>query len=114
MCDLQVREAIQHRSRMGSFMGLTFLILHAMISTTLARSCLRGKSVHAWRPHLNFLQGVWNHMDGFTLTDPVIHHSSSSKTYGKTDKGKQGIREFFATHKCTPTCRLLGLSLRLD
>jgi len=55
------------------------------------------------------MQGVWNHLDGFTLTDPVINHSSSSKKYGKTDKGRTGIKEFFSTHKCNPICRQLGL-----
>ena len=57
----------------------------------------------------NTYQGVWNQVDGFTMTDPVIHHVSSSKMYGKTDKGKAGIKEFFATHKCNPICRQLGL-----
>ncbi|KXZ55302.1 hypothetical protein GPECTOR_3g437 [Gonium pectorale] len=55
------------------------------------------------------LQGVWNAVDGFTMTDPVIHHCSGSKKNGATDKGMTGIRNFFATHKCGPLCRRLGL-----
>ena len=65
--------------------------------------------LHPTNPTLTTWQGVWNQVDGFTMTDPVIHHISSSKMYGKTDKGKAGIREFFATHKCNPICRQLGL-----
>ncbi|KXZ55304.1 hypothetical protein GPECTOR_3g439 [Gonium pectorale] len=56
------------------------------------------------------LQGVWNSTDGFTLTDPVIHHHSGSKKNGATDKGQTGISNFFATHKCGPLCRRLGFA----
>ncbi|KXZ45262.1 hypothetical protein GPECTOR_56g358 [Gonium pectorale] len=55
------------------------------------------------------LKGVWNAMDGFTLTDPVIHHHSGLKKNGDTDKGMAGIREFFATHNCGPLCKRLGM-----
>ncbi|KXZ55303.1 hypothetical protein GPECTOR_3g438 [Gonium pectorale] len=56
------------------------------------------------------LQGVWNPTDGFTLTDPVIHQfSRKKKKNGATDKGLDGVREFFETHKCGPLCRRLGL-----
>ncbi|KXZ55301.1 hypothetical protein GPECTOR_3g436 [Gonium pectorale] len=54
-------------------------------------------------------EGVWNAVDGFTMTDPVIHHHSGSKKNGATDKGMTGIRNFFATHKCGPLCRRLGI-----
>ena len=55
------------------------------------------------------LQGVWNSADGFTLTDPVIHHHSGSKHNGATDKGPPGMRSFFTTHTCNALCRRLGL-----
>ncbi|GIL64651.1 hypothetical protein Vafri_18557 [Volvox africanus] len=54
------------------------------------------------------LQGVWNSVDGFMLTDPVIHHSSGRRS-GATDKGRAGIRFFFNSHVCNPLCRRLGL-----
>eukprot|EP00929_Paragymnodinium_shiwhaense_P088872 TRINITY_DN49187_c0_g1_i1.p1 TRINITY_DN49187_c0_g1~~TRINITY_DN49187_c0_g1_i1.p1 ORF type:complete len:759 (+),score=107.99 TRINITY_DN49187_c0_g1_i1:52-2277(+) len=59
------------------------------------------------------LQGVWNEVDGFTLTDPVVHYASESGTRnhnGATDKGHSGIAKFFETHKCGELCRKLGLS----
>ena len=61
--------------------------------------------VHASAPS----QGVWNAVNGFTLTDPVIHHTTGSKRNGATDKGPAGIRSFFATHVCNALCRRLGL-----
>jgi hypothetical protein len=68
------------------------------------------------------LQGVFNESDGFVLTDPVIHsadpdgnQSDDHKVIrnGKTDKGVQGIRLFFETHKCNSLCRRLGLACEL-
>ncbi|PNW84737.1 hypothetical protein CHLRE_03g156650v5 [Chlamydomonas reinhardtii] len=55
------------------------------------------------------LQGVWNSTDGFTLTDPVIHHALGGHRNGATDKGQAGIHAFFATHTCNALCRQLGL-----
>ena len=55
------------------------------------------------------MQGVWNAVDGFTLTDPVIHHTAGSRKYGKTDRGKAGIDSFFASHACSALCGQLGL-----
>ncbi|KAG2501020.1 hypothetical protein HYH03_000840 [Edaphochlamys debaryana] len=55
------------------------------------------------------LQGVWNSTDGFTLTDPVIHHFERSGRYGATDKGPAGMTAFFKTHTCNALCRRLGL-----
>ncbi|KAG2448498.1 hypothetical protein HYH02_006389 [Chlamydomonas schloesseri] len=55
------------------------------------------------------LQGVWNSTDGFTLTDPVIHHASGGRRNGATDKGQAGMCNFFATHTCNALCRQLGL-----
>ncbi|KAG2448501.1 hypothetical protein HYH02_006392 [Chlamydomonas schloesseri] len=57
------------------------------------------------------LQGVWNSTDGFTLTDPVIHHASGGRRNGATDKGQAGMCNFFATHACNALCRQLGLRL---
>ena len=54
------------------------------------------------------IQGVWNHVDGFVLTDPVIL-SRAGRKWGSTDKGIDGIRRFFRTHKCNGLCRRLGL-----
>lgn len=57
-------------------------------------------------------QGVWNSTDGFTLTDPVVHHASGGHRNGATDKGQAGINNFFATHTCNALCRQLGLQPR--
>jgi hypothetical protein len=60
------------------------------------------------------LQGVWNPEDGFTLTDPVIHAISASgrrHKHGVTDKGREGIDNFFKTHVCNPLC--VHLKLRM-
>lgn len=55
-------------------------------------------------------QGVWNETDGFSMTDPVIHYNGGGKARnGRTDKGPRGIQEFFATHRCNPLCKRLGL-----
>ncbi|KAJ3288812.1 hypothetical protein HDU79_004566 [Rhizoclosmatium sp. JEL0117] len=49
----------------------------------------------------------------FEFTDPAIHSSSSKKRserkFGRTDRGKFGIIDFFKTHQCNDVCRLLGL-----
>eukprot|EP00899_Mesostigma_viride_P022201 jgi/Mesvir1/3165/Mv16331-RA.4 len=61
------------------------------------------------------LQGVWNSMDGFTLTDPAVHCSASSEASPRlnqclgTDKGQEGIDSFFGSHRCSALCTLLGL-----
>ncbi len=55
------------------------------------------------------MQGVWNASDGFTWTDPVIHHASNTKRNGATDKGSVGMKTFFKTHECNSLCRRLGL-----
>jgi hypothetical protein len=78
------------------------------------------------------LQGVFSvKHDGskvYELTDPVIHqherlrrrnrrqdHDRGTKAgkkwnFGRTDRGSNGMKAFFETHKCTDACRLLGLS----
>jgi len=61
------------------------------------------------------LQGVWNATDGFTMTDPVIHHVSRTgrrHTNGATDKGADGILNFFKTHRCNQLCQFLGLQAK--
>ena len=55
------------------------------------------------------LQGVWNAVDGFVLTDPVIHSAGNGHKYGRTDKGDSGIMNFFQTHRCSKLCVRLGL-----
>jgi len=61
------------------------------------------------------LQGVWNLTDGFMLTDPVVHYMSSSgrkHKNGATDKGFEGMKRFFQTHKCGPLCAKMLLPVR--
>ena len=59
------------------------------------------------------LQGVLNtdrSPPTFELTDPVIHHRSSTKAetkHGRTDKGLDGIHSFFKTHTCSNLCRMM-------
>jgi len=55
------------------------------------------------------LQGVWNHVDGFVLTDPALHYHRGRHKHGGTDKGQDGIDNFFKTHTCSPMCVHLGL-----
>ncbi|KAI2489908.1 alpha-kinase [Fragilaria crotonensis] len=64
------------------------------------------------------LQGVLEiKSDGtrkFVLTDPAIHKKNSKgrrgkRDFGRTDRGKKGMRAFFRTHSCSDACRLLGL-----
>lgn len=46
----------------------------------------------------------------FELTDPVIHYRSSTgreRVFGRTDRGIQGIKNFFRTHKCNSLCNML-------
>ena len=46
----------------------------------------------------------------FELTDPVIHYMSASgrkSTYGRTDRGKKGMKAFWKTHVCSPLCDLM-------
>jgi hypothetical protein len=45
--------------------------------------------------------GVYN--DGVVLTDPVV--MSTTRQYGPTDLGSQGISNFFAHHVCNEFCR---------
>ena len=59
-------------------------------------------------------RGWWNADDGFVLTDPVVHYVSSREPLkkhknGATDKGRDGVAKFFATHKCNALCERLGL-----
>merc|ERR1719220_805855 len=44
----------------------------------------------------------------FELTDPAIH--SVQRSYGKTDHGDIGMREFFRTHQCNAVCALLRIA----
>ena len=63
------------------------------------------------------LQGVFEkNSDGsqkYVLTDPAIHKNTRRKhpchEFGRTDRGKVGMKAFFDTHECTDVCRLLGL-----
>lgn len=58
------------------------------------------------------LQGVLNtavRPSVFELTDPAAHYSkmTNRKDYGRTDRGEQGIEDFFKTHTCSNLCRML-------
>ncbi|XP_066933120.1 uncharacterized protein [Clytia hemisphaerica] len=60
------------------------------------------------------LQGVLDQKNRlFEFTDPAIHYRSSSGrryVYGRTDKGRKGMSDFFKTHKCNNVCKALNLS----
>lgn len=45
----------------------------------------------------------------FELTDPVIHYSEMTDRadFGRTDRGQQGIDDFFKSHKCSGLCHML-------
>lgn len=43
-------------------------------------------------------------------TDPQIH--SVEKAFGRADRGTNGFKSFFRTHKCNHLCRELGLPSR--
>ena len=60
------------------------------------------------------LQGVWNSEDGFVLTDPVVHYVSKHRRHinGATDKGLEGVKRFFSTHKCGALCTKMRLPSR--
>ena len=66
-------------------------------------------SVSQGRKLLCDIQGTWNALDGYTLTDPVMH-TLSKRRNGSTDKGEEGMNRFFATHECNGLCRRLGLN----
>ena len=59
------------------------------------------------------LQGIYNKSRDpplFELTDPVIHYKSSRQrnhVYGRTDKGEDGIHDFFKTHVCSNLCKVI-------
>lgn len=56
-------------------------------------------------------QGVWNPVDGFTLTDPARHVLEEHRRHGRdrTDKGHVGMKAFFETHTCSELCERLAL-----
>ena len=48
----------------------------------------------------------------FEFTDPCIHYRSTrgrQMVFGRTDRGKKGMQQFFQTHTCNPLCKILGL-----
>ena len=64
------------------------------------------------------LQGIYNTErtpPTLELTDPAIHYSSKNgrrMVFGRTDKGRSGMNNFFRTHKCTKICKFLELSAK--
>ena len=57
------------------------------------------------------LQGCYSKAENrFDWVDPVVHSDLGNKgRFGRTDRGKEGIRDFLRTHKCNALCRLLEL-----
>ena len=65
------------------------------------------------------LQGVLDEGSSpprFRCTDPAIHYGGSVEgkfrdggKFGRSDFGKKGMHRFFASHKCSKLCGLLGL-----
>jgi len=59
------------------------------------------------------LQGIYNTLCSppiFEMTDPVIHYKSARQRknlFGRTDKGEEGIHNFYKTHKCSNLCRMV-------
>jgi hypothetical protein len=46
----------------------------------------------------------------FELTDPVIHYRSSKGrkcVFGRTDRGADGVDDFFKSHVCSELCRMM-------
>ena len=54
----------------------------------------------------------------YKRTDFVIHYASRCgrcNVFGRTDRGKRGMRRFFETHRCnTRLCRLLRLDMHFS
>ncbi|EKX50588.1 hypothetical protein GUITHDRAFT_161832 [Guillardia theta CCMP2712] len=58
------------------------------------------------------LQGVWNPVDGFLLTDPAIHTDKKLDGWKhRSNKRQEGIKTFFQSHTCNIFCRKLGLKM---
>lgn len=60
------------------------------------------------------LQGVYDRSKKrLQLTDPVIHYhdnetgKGAGSSYGRTDRGAQGITDFLDTHECNPLCDMV-------
>lgn len=59
------------------------------------------------------LQGVYDdQLRLFRLTDPVIHYYSphkpdKKKVYGRTDRGRKGMDDFFESHVCNALCHVV-------
>jgi hypothetical protein len=60
------------------------------------------------------LQGMLSSDTGspkFEFTDPVIHFCSRTgrrSVFGRTDRGKAGVSDFFRSHKCGVLCRMIN------
>ena len=55
------------------------------------------------------IQGVFQSSQ-FKLVDPVIHSNEGEKAkFGRTDRGQQGMDDFFKSHTCNGLCKLLHL-----
>ena len=63
-------------------------------------------------------QGIFNtdmRPPTFELTGPAIQYASTKgrgMLFGRTDKGRAGMKAFFSTHKCTKICKYLQLSAK--
>jgi len=45
----------------------------------------------------------------YLLTDPAIHCVCRPDVFGITNRGQEGITDFFSTHQCNSVCSSLGL-----
>jgi hypothetical protein len=61
------------------------------------------------------LQGVYYDRAPY-LTDPQVlsRDQFKSQVFGRGDLGMDGIREFFANHRCGPTCERLQLTAKVE
>mmetsp|Transcript_40209 Transcript_40209/g.127292 ORF Transcript_40209/g.127292 Transcript_40209/m.127292 type:complete len:547 (+) Transcript_40209:1499-3139(+) len=73
----------------------------------VGRVCDRG-AVFAWC-FRQVQQQQWNGKEHLLLSDPQV--VSRQKEFGLGDLGEQGLRAFFRSHRCGPTCRALGVEV---
>ena len=75
---------------------------------------------YIWSKHNKIvcdLQGVLDttkEQPVFEFTDPAIHYKSKSgekkRGFGRTDRGHEGIDDFFRSHTCNNVCKALRLN----
>lgn len=48
----------------------------------------------------------------FLMTDPAVHTKYRHRGCDKTNRGEEGMNNFFLSHRCNPLCEILGLKPR--